>query len=193
MCSAAREIAEIEIYDVYGRRKYLTPGERQRFKKSVQALPLPERSFCLMHYYTGLRISEALELTFARIDVAEGLIIIRTLKRRKKRVFRAFPLPREYLRKLKRMQETAAPQSRIWPFSRKTGYRIVKRVMEQAKISGIHASPKGLRHGFGVVCVQEKVPLATISKWMGHSSERTTAIYLNVTGHEERILAQRVW
>jgi site-specific recombinase XerD len=82
---------------------------------------------------------------------------------------------------------------RLWTFSRKTGYRIVKQVMEAAGIKGVPACPKGLRHGFGVACVEANIPLPTIAKWMGHSSIETTAIYLNVIGKEERGLARRTW
>jgi integrase len=65
--------------------------------------------------------------------------------------------------------------------------------MRQAGISGPHACPKGLRHGFGIACVQKNIPLPTIAKWMGHSTINTTAIYLNAVGDEERQFAKRIW
>ena len=40
------------------------------------------------------------------------------------------------------------PSSRIWAFSRPTAYRLIKKYMAEASISGGMASPKGLRHGF---------------------------------------------
>jgi len=193
MSEAKQHIAEISLYDGQGRRKYLTANERTRFRVQAEKLPLLERSFCLLHYFTGLRISEALEATGVRLDLGEGVVIIRSLKRRKDNVFRAVPLPMSYLKSLQRLNVTALPETRLWPFSRKTGYRIIKGVMRHAEISGLHASPKGLRHGFGIACVQQNIPLPTISKWMGHSSIKTTAIYLNAVGHEEREFAQRIW
>jgi integrase len=193
MSAAARHIAEMDIYDPHGRRKYLTPGERRQFRDRAKTLPEPERSFCLMFYFTGLRISEALELTPERIDLADGVVIIRCLKRRRTGLFRAVPLPASYLRALKRLASPSSPRTRLWPFSRKTGYRIIKKAMREAKISGLHACPKGLRHGFGIACVQNNIPLPTIAKWMGHSTIQTTAIYLNAVGREERLFAQRIW
>ena len=65
--------------------------------------------------------------------------------------------------------------------------------MTQAGIDGGMASPKGLRHGFAIACIAKSIPLPTIQKWMGHARMETTAIYLGVTGVEERELAKRLW
>jgi len=193
MSKAARGIAEADIYDRFGRRKYLTAGERRRFRVQAETLGAAEQAFCLMMYFTGARISEVLELTLGRIDLGEGVIIIRSLKRRKTGLYRAVPLPRDYLRGLKALAETGVLDARLWPMSRKTGYRLIKAVMSKARIAGLHASPKGLRHGFGIACVQKNIPLPTIAKWMGHSTINTTAIYLNAVGREERFFAKRIW
>ncbi|SRR5579862_1968814 len=191
MSGEAREFAEMDIYDRQGRRKYLTGAERRRFRAHAETLAARERTFCLMLYFTGARISEALELSPERIDTAVGVIVLRSLKRRKKLVFRAIPLPRPYLQELKAL---ASPRrDRLWPFSRKTGYRIVCKAMRAVKIFGVHACPKGLRHGFGMACAEQNIPLPTISKWMGHSSIKTTSIYLNAVGREERRYAKRIW
>jgi site-specific recombinase XerD len=55
------------------------------------------------------------------------------------------------------------------------------------------ASPKGLRHGFAVACLAQKIPLPAVQKWLGHARMETTAIYLEVSGDEERELAKRLW
>ena len=65
--------------------------------------------------------------------------------------------------------------------------------MRAAEVSGPAATPKGLRHSFGVVAVAAAIPLMMIQKWMGHSSLLTTAIYLDVSGTEERRIAFRMW
>jgi integrase/recombinase XerD len=41
-----------------------------------------------------------------------------------------------------------------------------REVMEAAGIAGQQASPKGLRHGFGVACI-EKGNL--LQRWLGHA------------------------
>jgi integrase/recombinase XerD len=55
------------------------------------------------------------------------------------------------------------------------------------------ASPKGLRHGFAVACLMQKVPLTAVKRWLGHARLETTAIYLDVSGSEEREFAKRLW
>ncbi len=193
MSGAYQHRIEAAIYDGKGRRKYLTGDERKRFKQQAGNLSPKDRNFCLMLYYTGARISEALELTVERLDLNAGVVIIRTLKRRNHSVFRAIPLPKAYLMDLLKMMTDEQEQAPLWSFSRKTGYRIIKNVMADCRITGTHACPKGLRHGFGIACVEQNIPLPTIAKWMGHSSITTTAIYLNAVGKEERRFAQRIW
>ena len=65
--------------------------------------------------------------------------------------------------------------------------------MAEADIRGSQASPKGLRHGFGVANAQESVPMATTQKWLGHAKLETTAIYQQAVGAEERAFAERLW
>ncbi len=53
--------------------------------------------------------------------------------------------------------------------------------------------PKGLRHGFGVNAFQSNVPPHLVQRWLGHASLRTTSIYGDVVGAEERGFAARIW
>lgn len=65
--------------------------------------------------------------------------------------------------------------------------------MRTADLSGIAATPKGLRHSFGVLGVVAAVPPTLIQRWMGHSDISTMAIYLNASGDAERLIAIRMW
>jgi hypothetical protein len=56
--------------------------------------------------------------------------------------------------------------------------------MRAAGVSGIHATTKGLHHGFGVREAPEQIPLTLIRQWMGHADAATTAIYLAVRDDE---------
>ena len=82
---------------------------------------------------------------------------------------------------------------RLWPWSRMTAWRQVHAVMEEAGLSGVKASPKGLRHGFGVTAVSAGIPLNLVQKWLGHAQLSTTAIYADAVGAEEKDIAQRMW
>jgi site-specific recombinase XerD len=83
--------------------------------------------------------------------------------------------------------------ARIWRFSRTTAWRYVKAIMAAAGIIGTPAMPKGLRHGFGVNATQSNVPIHLLQRWFGHASLRSTGIYYDVMGPEERAIAARMW
>jgi integrase/recombinase XerD len=182
------------VFDRQGNRKYLNRLERRAFLRVIKREPdMLRRAFCLTLFYTGCRISEALSVTANRIDLADKAIVFETLKQRRRGCFRAVPIPDRLCRLLRQCIVSADPSDRVWPFSRATGYRMVKGYMKQAKIKGSMASPKGLRHGFAVACLGRNVPLPVVKKWLGHAKLETTAIYLQVLGSEERKLAKRVW
>ena len=60
--------------------------------------------------------------------------------------------------------------------------------MARANIKGPQATGKGFRHGFGVAMVTaaKPLPIHILAKAMGHSSTKTTEIYLRLIGQEER-------
>jgi len=182
------------MFDVRGNRKYLNRLERRAYLHVIKDEPNAlRRAFCLTLFYTGCRISEALHLTVERIDLTGKAVVFETLKQRQRGCFRSVPIPDSLVSLLRQLLTDYKPSARVWNFSRTTGYRLIKAKMKQAKISGGMASPKGLRHGHGVACVSGKVPLTTIKKWLGHARLETTAIYLEVSGDEERELAKRLW
>lgn len=179
-----------QLYDNKGRRKYLTAGERERFLKATKSVSPERRTFCLVLLFTGCRISEALQFTVDRIDVEESVLVLETLKRRKAHQ-RTVPVSSRLIEDLKIIAKEDS--GRLWGFSRRTGWRIVKAVMAEAGIQGIQACPKGLRHGFGISSAENNVPISKIQAWMGHASIQTTMIYLDAVGKEERRFAERTW
>lgn len=179
-------------YDSEGRRKYLTAAEGKAFRQGARRLPQPEALFCLMVYYTGMRISEALAVTAQDVDSSTGTVRVRSLKKRAKREYRRLPIPDKLVVGL-RLLASAEPELPLWTFSRTTAWRIIKRVMDDAQINGIHATAKGLRHGFGVRGALAGVPLSLLQLWFGHAQPATTAIYLDVRDDEERQLMQKTW
>jgi site-specific recombinase XerD len=67
-------------------------------------------------------------------------------------------------------------------------------VIEAANIAkGPHASPKGLRHGFGITAISKGIALNMLQKWLGHAQLSTTAIYADAMGKEEQSIAARMW
>jgi integrase/recombinase XerD len=188
------------LFGPSGSRKYLNAAERQRFLESAQQLPPPERLLCQVLAWTGARISEALALTPASIDIESGVASIATLKRRRLGIVRQVPLPPEVLIELDHEFDLRSAQhdpllanERIWGFSRTTAWRRIKEIMAVAGIVGTPAMPKGLRHAFGVNAFQSNVPPHLVQRWLGHASLRTTSIYGDVIGPDELAFAERMW
>ena len=186
------ELCPKSAYDREGRRKYLTPAEGRKFLEQVVHLPKLDALFCLTIYYTGCRISEALSLRRDCLDSEMNVIRIRSLKKRGRKEIRRVPVPEFIAIELRNVATTEEDQ-RFWLFSRTNGWRIIKKVMSAAGISGIHATTKGLRHGFGVRGALEQIPVSLIQGWMGHADPTTTAIYLDVQDDEERALIEKTW
>jgi integrase/recombinase XerD len=193
----------VYLYDTLGRRLYLTPGEREAFLRTALGHDRPVRTFCSLLYYTGCRISEALHVIPRRVDFADQVIIVESLKKRRKGVYRAIPVPLSLLDTLDMVHGLKEIQRRgrrheldqpLWSWSRTTAWRRVVAVMQQADITaGPHRVPKGLRHGYAIHALNKGVPLNMLSKWMGHSIMEITAIYANAVGEEQQAIAARMW
>ncbi|WP_411845724.1 tyrosine-type recombinase/integrase [Roseibacillus persicicus] len=182
----------IQLHDDSGQRKYLTHSERVLFLQACGSLTTERALFCKTLLFCGCRISEALQLTRARIDEQNQTVVFRTLKRRKTNHQRAVPAPSEIVAGLLSLP-VEKQENQLWEFSRRTAWITVKAVMAEAGISGTQACPKGLRHGFGIACAENNVPVSLIMSWLGHASIETTIIYLNAVGKEEQNFAKRTW
>lgn len=189
---------EMNLFDSQGQRKYLNAAERKAFLTAAVLQPRETRTFCLVLYYTGCRISEALALTPERVDFLEATLTFECLKRRQTGVFRSVPVPNQLIDTLDLvhgLRELPPHQKNqpLWPWSRMTAYRKIKAVMKAAQLDGIKATPKGLRHAFGIAANQKQIQLNMVQKWLGHADIKTTAIYSEAIGQEERNLAKRLW
>jgi integrase/recombinase XerD len=188
--AAFRQFEGWQVHDQDGRRKYLRANERARFLAAADCLPHAKRALCHALAYAGCRVSEALALTADHLDTERLTLTIKTLKRRRT-VFRIVPVPQTVIDLLQTLP--VGPHGRLFPMDRTTAWRLVKVTMQRAGVAGPMASPKGLRHGFGICAAGHNVPTNLIQRWMGHASPATTAIYLNAVGTEERQFASRMW
>jgi integrase/recombinase XerD len=191
----------MQLHTGDGLRKYLTAGERDAFLRAAERADQPVRTLCMTLAYAGCRLSEALALTADRVDLAAGVLVFESLKKHRTGLFRNVPVPPALLDALDMVHGVRELHGRrgkgrgvrLWPWSRMTGWRAVHAVMLAAGLEGVHASPKGLRHGFGVAAVTAGIPLNLVQKWLGHAQLSTTAIYANAVGAEEKDIAQRMW
>ncbi len=159
------------LYTARGARKYLTRAERGRLLPAYGGSLSDCDLLLLTLAWTGARISEVLALTPAAFHVEAGVVAIRTLKRRRPAI-REVPIPASLMTALEaRFQLSAAQRAddartheRLWPCCRETAWRRIKAAMTAAGITGRHACPRGLRHGFGVGTLQAGVPLTLVQR-----------------------------
>lgn len=197
-----------ELFTIDGKRKYLTTEEADSFLICAKDLERAEvRTFCMMLTYTGCRISEALQMTVDRVDLSQKCVVIRTLKQRNKVKYRNVPVPDEFLEALELVHRIRKQQKRLnslknrsrsqdvflWPWGRTQATKYVCDVMASAGVRGPQASPKGLRHGFGVRMMAKTRNPRLVMKWLGHTKLETTMIYLDLIGDEEREEALNAW
>jgi integrase len=176
-----------------GRRKYLTNDERSSVLDFASRESLTIYTFCFVLAATGCRVSEALTLTLTNVDRNSQCIVIESLKKRRRGIYRTVPVPRMLIEMLFSVHGHQDHERRLWSWSRMTAWRRVNEAMSAAGVRGLQASPKGFRHGFGVSAIQSGVPLNMVQKWLGHADLRTTAIYTCATGPEEVGIAERMW
>jgi len=168
----ANWVSAASLYTPRGKRKYLTGDERARFIGAAMAHPRADIGLlCLTLAHLGCRISEALALRPSSISADQGLVSVVSLKKRGRLHVREIPAPDDLLASLS-AYSNGLRHEKLWTWSRSQAWRLIKAVMAEAKIApGVHATPKGLRHAFGL----------------------TTAIYADAMGEEEREIASRMW
>ena len=185
--------SRLRLYSHKAERLYLNRDERCRFARAADTQPLANKLLCLMLLYTGCRLSEARYLRKENLQISDGLVVIRSLKKRDQHHVRQVPLPQHLLEELDGKFADFDDTERLWQISRSTAWRQVKAVMHTAGIRGAHASPKGLRHSFGMYCAFKAIPITLCCKWMGHSNVTVTAIYYQLVGRDEIEMAERLW
>ena len=189
------------LFNPDGKRLYLTKDEREAFMTAATTQPDRSlRTFCGVLHHTGCRLSETLQLTPERVDLTAGTLIFRSLKKRGKVVYRAVPVPPDFLDALdlvhgiREAQGGKNADQPLWDYSRTTAWRRVHQIMAAARLEdGPHHCPKGLRHGYGVNAITSGVPLNMLQKWLGHTKMETTSIYADAVGEEQQKIAALMW
>ena len=83
----------MQLHTSGGLRKYLTAGEREAFLREAKRAARPIRTLCMTLAFAGCRLSEALALTVDRVDLAAGVLVFESLKKRRTGIFQNVPVP----------------------------------------------------------------------------------------------------
>ena len=110
-----------QLYTPEGARKYLTAAERDVFLAMAERADRDIQTLCMTLAYSGCRLSEALVLTVDRVDLAAGVLVFESLKKRRSGIYRAMPMPPALLQALvmahgvRELQSRRGRSIQVWP------------------------------------------------------------------------------
>ena len=86
-----------------------------------------------------------------------------------------------WIRRQRRRIGTGRKAPRLWTWGRTQAYQDVKAAMRAGGIEGPHATPNGLRHGFGVRAAAATRQPRLVQKWLGHRSTPPPSTWTRAT------------
>ena len=176
---------------LYADRKSFTRDQEEAVLKAAQSFPDDIRLLCELLYVTGCRLSEALELRRDHLDTDGALVVFRTLKQRNKEVLRAVPVPALFIQRLAALDPSSS--GRLWAFSRWTGRRRIKEIMEAAEVPAHLANTKTFRHSYNDRGKLHGTPDYVRRALLGHRTQKANDHYGLLIGAELRDHAQGAW
>ena len=154
----------------------------------ASAIGLRDRAMLETLYATGLRVSELVGLTLARVSLHQG--VVRVVGKGDKE--RLVPLGEEalewlnqYLRGARgdllgnRASDAVFVTARAGPLTRQAFWHNIKRYAARAGIT-THLSPHTLRHAFATHLLNHGADLRVVQMLLGHADLSTTQIYTQV-------------
>src|SRR5271155_2119695 len=159
----------------------LSQQEVRQFLDAVQNLK--HRMILTTCYATGLRVSEAVHLKPAAIDSQRMVIRVEQGKGRKDRYVmlssQLLELLRDYWRQTHPKLWLFPGAQPDQPTSRLTVEWACREARERSGLAK-PVTPHSLRHAFAVHLLEAGTDLRTVQLLLGHSSLRTTALYLRI-------------
>jgi integrase/recombinase XerD len=150
----------------------------------LQCTPnLKHRTFFILLYAAGLRLSEACHLQISDIDSQRMQLNIQRGKGSKQRLV---PLSPRLLEALRIYWNQYRPPTLLFPGKTSdkpyAGTSIQKTIKSSAKRAGLkkNVTPHTMRHSYATGLLEAGVDILTISRLLGHASFATTMVYLHV-------------
>jgi len=171
---------------------YLLPDEVQKLAAGARTRGNAERDylFVLVLYQTGLRISEALSLTPAKIFQFEGKPVIDIVGKGNKP--RLVSCPEALAKSLvaHARHKGLGSQDRFFPFNRTRGWQIIK---QAAKMAGFEKRvfPHLLRHSDAIERLKQTGNPKALQHHLGHSSISMVLRYLSALTQEDSLRIQQ--
>jgi integrase/recombinase XerD len=177
----------------------LSAAEAERLvdaAKGVTPRAMRDRALVELLYGAGLRISEALGLERASVDLDERLVRV-VGKGGKERIV---PLGRPAADAVRRYVALGRPHldrrhrpelflnARGGALTRAGGFLILRRLAEKAGLDPRRIHPHLLRHSFATHLLEGGADLRSVQEMLGHADLGTTELYTHVTDRRRREL-----
>jgi integrase/recombinase XerD len=172
----------------------LSPGEAERLiDAAVGTTPRALRD-CALVYGAGLRVSEAVSLDRAGVDLDQRLV--RTIGKGGKE--RVVPVGRQAVDALRRYLARGRPHldrrhrpelflnAQGGPLTRAGAFLILRRLAAKAGLEPERIHPHLLRHSFATHLLEGGADLRSVQEMLGHADLSTTELYTHVTDRRRR-------
>jgi integrase len=165
-------------------KDFLSESEMKVLLDSAKKSRYPKRNYLLllMIYRHGLRVSEAIQLKRADVNIKESRIWVSRLKNG---LSVEHPISGDELRAIKRYFASRKDNlpwlfvnERGLPLTRQAVNYIVSTAAEKAKLENVH--PHTLRHSCGFYLANKGYDLRLIQDYLGHRDPKHTAHYTRV-------------
>jgi len=179
--------------------KTLSPGEVEKLIDAASGTSpraLRDRALIELLYGAGLRVSEAVGLERAAIDL-EGRLVRCTGKGSKERIV---PIGREAVEALRRYLARGRPyldkrhrpelflNAKGGALTRAGAFLILRRLAESAGLDPERVHPHLLRHSFATHLLEGGADLRSVQEMLGHADLATTELYTHVSDRRRREL-----
>ncbi|MGE5691192.1 MAG: tyrosine recombinase [Pseudomonadota bacterium] len=177
----------------------LSPGEAERLIDAATGTTprtLRDRALVELLYGAGLRVSEAVGLERAAVDLENRLI--RALGKGSKE--RLVPIGREAAESLRRYLARGRPHldtrhrpelflnARGGALTRAGAFLILRRLADKAGLEPGRVHPHLLRHSFATHLLEGGADLRSVQEMLGHADLSTTELYTHVSDRRRREL-----
>jgi len=179
--------------------KTLSPGEAERLIAAAggtRPRNLRDQALVELLYGAGLRVSEAIGLDKAGVDLSGRLVRV-VGKGDKERVV---PIGRPAAEALRRYLAKGRPfldtrhrpelflNARGGPLTRAGAFLILRKLARTAGLDPLRVHPHLLRHSFATHLLEGGADLRSVQEMLGHADLSTTELYTHVTDRRRREL-----
>ncbi len=177
----------------------LSPGEAERLVEAARGTKprdLRDRALVELLYGAGLRVSEAVSLERAGVDLEQRLV--RCLGKGSKE--RIVPIGRRAVEAVRRYLARGRPfldrrhrpelflNARGGPLTRAGAFLILRRLAAEAGLEPERIHPHLLRHSFATHLLEGGADLRSVQEMLGHADLATTELYTHVSDRRRREL-----